>query len=156
MKISLVISGYCAKPISFLIIFPQYEAAGYNICPIFSNPKVTVISALTADPITTPVDALIPDGMSTATTSLFPLLSLFCVYCERTDVLHLLIVSTTILASPASSLDKPLPNKASTITPYLEKSGLLIHSMPRFFIMFNCISNSLVEACELIIYTSTL
>ena len=58
----------CVIPISAQITFPAYRAPGYKTSPSLRNPKVTVTSACTAQPITSPVSPWMPEGISTERT----------------------------------------------------------------------------------------
>ena len=55
-------------PISFTMRLPVYRQPGSEKCPGYARENVTVTSALTASPSTSPVSARTPEAMSAATT----------------------------------------------------------------------------------------
>ena len=97
---SALLSG--TKPTSLTRSSPQYSLPGNRTCPSFFIPKVTVTSARTASPMTSPVSELMPEGMSTAIVFISSLR---------------LIQSMSFLYAPSTFLERPIPKTASRITP---------------------------------------
>ena len=89
-----------SRPMSATTISPAWKRPGATASPIFGPCMVTVTSAQTAAPATSPVDAFTPDGMSTASTG----------------ATALLICSISRVASSRGAPFSPVPRSASITT----------------------------------------
>jgi hypothetical protein len=92
-------SSTCAgMPMSASTMLPQCSRPGMSRCPGFLRKNVTVRSARTARPRTSPVAPSTPDGISTAITGIPDPFS----------------AATSSPAGPSTARDSPAPNTAST------------------------------------------
>src|SRR5437588_8171086 len=89
-----------SSPMSATCTLPAWKRPGATMRPTLRPWKVTVVSARTATPATSPVDASTPEGRSTAST-------------RAADAL---MRSINAAASGLGSPEKPVPKSASTIT----------------------------------------
>ena len=152
MSVSSIVNAACsqisgivrtsAKPALATHSSPAYILPGYRHSPHFAKPKVTVMSALTAQPMTCPSPALIPDGVSTATIRLpvsFAAL-IFAIICSYLPVIV---------------LDKPMPKTASIIQLYSPAGMSFTNIIPSFCKIAHCRFNSSVPfPSSAVVYTS--
>ena len=107
-------AGAVSSPMSATTTCPAWKRPGATTSPSFGPWKVTVRSASTAAPATSPVEASTPEGRSTATTGV-PLA---------------LIRSIVAAASGRGAPRKPVPKRASITTSAPAGSSVSTASRP--------------------------